>query len=261
MNSNFDISVENGIARFTINRPHKRNAMTLKMWEEMGDIFKDWVNDKTVKVIILSGAGDKSFCAGNDISEFSKLRSTPTDVTVYNNIVSKTYETIQNIPKPTIARIMGNCVGGGLELTQLCDLQIAAETASFGVTPAKLGIAYKFEDSRLLVNNVGIKAAKEMLFTAQIFPAGDALRWGLISRIVLDEELDFQVDKLANDIAANAPLSLKATKLIINETRKLSVEADLELCQSLLDECTNSADVVEGRQAFLEKRPPKFKGR
>ena len=260
MNSNFKTSVDSGIAHFIINRPEKRNAMTLEMWAEMGQIFNDWVNETKVQVIILSGAGDKSFCAGNDISEFSQLRSTPADVARYNEIVSKTYEIVQNIPKPTIARIMGSCVGGGLEIAQLCDLQVAADTATFGVTPTKLGIAYKFEDSRLLVKNIGVKAAKEMLFTAQLFPASDALRWGLISRTVPEAELDFSVDKLAHDIAANAPLSLKATKLIINETQKISENADLELCQKLLDACTNSEDVVEGRQAFLEKRPPKFKG-
>ena len=260
MNSNFKLSFDRGIARFTINRPDKRNAMTLVMWQEFGRIFNDWAKDPDIQVIIVSGAGDKSFCAGNDISEFSKLRSTASDVANYNDIVSKTYEIIQNIPKPTIARIAGSCVGGGLEITQLCDLQIAADTATFGITPTKLGIAYKFEDSLLLVNNIGVKAAKEMLFTAQMFPASDAFRWGLVSRVVPEADLDSKVEQLAQGISANAPLSIKATKFIINETRKVSMDYDFELCQELLDTCTNSEDVIEGREAFLQKRTPKFRG-
>ena len=261
MRSMFELSIDKGVARFTINRPEKRNAMTLAMWHEMGEIFGDWTNDPKIRVIIVTGAGEKCFCAGNDISEFSELRSTPEQVSKYNAVVSNTYKLVKNISKPTIARIAGSCVGGGLEIAQLCDLQIAADTASFGVTPTKLGIAYKFEDSLLLVNNIGIKAAKEMLFTAQIFPASDALRWGLVNRVVSEVDLDKTVEQLAADIAFNAPLSVKATKLILNETQKITIEPDLNFCQVLLDTCTNSEDVVEGRQAFLEKRAPKFKGK
>ena len=141
MESNFELSLNKGVAHFTINRPEKRNAMTLAMWREMGEIFESWENDPNVRVIIIKGAGEQSFCAGNDISEFSELRSTPQQVARYNAIVSKTYKRVKSISKPTIARISGSCVGGGLEITQLCDLQVAADNASFGVTPAKLGIA------------------------------------------------------------------------------------------------------------------------
>ena len=261
MESNFELSLNKGVAHFTINRPEKRNAMTLAMWREMGEIFESWENDPNVRVIIIKGAGEQSFCAGNDISEFSELRSTPQQVAKYNSIVSKTYNLVKSISKPTIARISGSCVGGGLEITQLCDLQVAADNASFGVTPAKLGIAYKFEDSLLLANNIGIKAAKEMLFTARIFSANDAFRWGLINRVVPEADLETAVEQLAVDISLNAPLSVKATKLILNETQKVTIEPDLAFCQALLDTCTNSDDAIEGRQAFQEKRIPNFKGK
>ena len=261
MGSNFELSINDGIAHFTINRPEKSNAMTLEMWREMGEILEKWAKNPSIRVIIIRGAGEKSFCAGNDISEFSKLRSTPQHVAEYNAIVSKTYELLKSLPKPTIARVSGSCVGGGLEITQLCDLQVAADNASFGVTPAKLGIAYKFEDSLLLTNSIGVKAAKEMLFTAQIFPANDAFRWGLINRVVPEEDLDATVEQLAIDIASNAPLSVRATKLILNETQKVRIDPDREYCQSLVDTCTNSDDAIEGRQAFQEKRTPNFKGK
>ena len=261
MASNFELSINKGVAHFTINRPEKRNAMTLAMWRDMGKIFEKWEKNQNIRVIIIKGAGEKSFCAGNDISEFGELRSTPQQVAKYSAIVSKTYTLVKSISKPTIAQISGSCVGGGLEITQLCDLQVAADNASFGVTPAKLGIAYKFEDSLLLANNIGIKAAKEMLFTAQIFSANDAFRWGLINRVVPEAVLDTTVEKLATDIAFNAPLSVKAAKLILNETQKIKIDPDLEYCRSLLDTCTNSDDAIEGRQAFQEKRSPDFKGK
>ncbi len=253
--------IDGAIAHFTINRPAKRNAMTLAMWERMGEIFKAWADMPEIRVIVLRGAGDKSFCAGADISEFAKLRVTPEQVAAYNAIVSKTYTIVRNIPKPTIARIEGSCMGGGLEIVQLCDIQIAADTAIFSIPPAKLGAAYKLEDTLLLVENIGAKATKEMLLTARSFSADDALRWGLVNRVVSAKELDATIDSLTADITANAPLSVKASKLLVNQAQKGNNDRDYNLCNTLIDACTNSEDIVEGRRAFAEKRTPKFTGR
>ena len=134
--------IDSGIAHFTINRPAKRNAVTLAMWKRMGEIFQSWADMPEIRVIVLRGAGAKSFCAGADISEFAELRATPKQAAAYNAIVSKTYTIMRNIPKPTIARIEGSCMGGGLEVAELCDIQIAADTATFSIPPAKLGAAY-----------------------------------------------------------------------------------------------------------------------
>jgi len=253
--------IDSGIAHFTINRPAKRNAVTLAMWKRMGEIFQSWADMPEIRVIVLRGAGDKSFCAGADISEFANLRATPEQGAVYNAIVSKTYTIMRDIPKPTIARIEGSCMGGGLEIAQLCDIQIAAETATFAIPPAKLGAAYKLEDTLLLVENVGAKVAKEMLLTARSFSAVDALRWGLVNRVVPAEELDATVDRFTADITTNAPLSVKASKILVNQAQKENSDRDYNLCNTLIDACTNSEDIVEGRQAFAEKRPPKFTGR
>ncbi len=248
------------IARFTINRPEKRNAMTLAMWQRMGDVFEVWAEDPDIRVIVVRGAGDKCFCAGNDISEFAKLRSTPEQIAHYNTVTHRAYKALRNIPKPTIARLEGSCMGGGLEVAQLCDIQIAADTATFGVPPAKLGLGYKLDDTLLLVDNAGAKAAKEMLLTGRKFPADDALRWGLVNRVVAASALDATVEAYAQEIAANAPLSVKTGKLMVNEAAKDAGARDIALCQLLVEACNTSEDYIEGQRAFAEKRTPNFKG-
>jgi len=250
-----------GIGRFTINNAKKRNCMSLDMWRRMGDVFEAWAEDPDVRVIIVRGAGDQCFCAGNDISEFATLRSSPESIAEYTAITDRAYKAFKEIPKPTIARVAGFCIGGGLEVAQLCDIQIAAETATFGVTPAKLGLGYKLDDVTLLTGNVSAKVAKEILFTGRRFPATDALRWGLVNRVVADDELDATVEDYAREIAANAPLSVTAAKVIVGEAVKESAQRDTALCQAHVDACHESEDYVEGQRAFAEKRQPEFKGR
>ena len=252
---------EGYVARLTIDRAEKRNAMTLAMWKALGDQVEAWVNDDDVRVLVLSGSGDKSFCAGNDISEFPTLRATPDQRASYDATTKRAYDALRTFPKPTIAKVRGFCIGGGLELAQLCDLQIAANTCEFAVTPARLGIGYKLDDILLLTSNISAKHAKELLFTARRFPADDALRWGLISRAVPGSDLDAAVDALAAEIAGNAPLSVMAAKAIIHEAVKEEGLRDKDLAARLVAECDASEDRQEGQRAFSEKRTPEFKGR
>jgi enoyl-CoA hydratase/carnithine racemase len=254
------IEIINGVGRFTINNANKRNAMSKSMWQEMGDIFENWAINPEVRVVVICGAGSKCFCAGNDISEFSVVRNTKADITAYNQVTERAYKALKNMPKPTIALIKGYCIGGGLELALLCDLQFAASTATFGITPAKLGLGYKLEDILLLIENISMKSAKELLFTGRKFSADDAMRWGLINRIAEPENLVATVNTYVDEIVANAPLSIKAAKLIIQEAAKTDGNHNTQLCQTLVDACHESHDYQEGQEAFSEKRKPIFNG-
>ena len=254
------IEKSGALARLVINNPARRNAVSLAMWQAFPPLLKDLADDPSVRCVIVEGAGDKAFSAGNDISEFKDVRATPAQVAVYNQASEEAYGLLKSLPKPTIAKVRGACVGGGVELTQLCDLQVAAETARFAVTPAKLGLGYKLEDVLLLKGALSPKHAKEFLFTGHAFSASDALRFGLVNRVVPDAILDTHVQDLAETIAANAPLSVKAAKLIVNEAVKERAERDTALCQDLVDACHLSEDYKEGAQAFMEKRKPRFQG-
>ena len=252
--------IDNGIGRFTINNAAKRNAMSKAMWIRMGEVFEAWAIDPSVRVIIVRGADNMCFCAGNDISEFATMRNSKEDIAAYNRVTERAYSALKCISKPTVALIEGFCIGGGLELALLCDLQLAASTASFGITPAKLGLGYELKDISLLVENVSAKVAKELLFTGRKFSADDALRWGLISRVARPEELEKMVDNYVFEIVSNAPLSVKAAKIIIQESIKIPENRDIEKCQALVDACHKSIDYQEGQSAFSEKRKPKFNG-
>ena len=248
------------VARLTITHPAKRNAVSYAMWREMSDALEALEDDADVRVVVVTGAGEQAFSAGNDISEFGQWRSSRARIAEYNRVTMRAYRALGGTAKPTIARIRGVCVGGGFELAQLCDIQVAAEDARFAVTPAKLGLGYKLEDVELLVRAVGVKSAKELLFTGRLFDAAHALRLGFVNRVVPGAELDAVVDGYAGEIAGNAPLSVRAAKLIIAEAVKPSQERDAGLCRRLVDACHESEDYQEGRRAFAQKRRPVFKG-
>lgn len=251
--------IRGNVGWITINRPEKRNAMTWAMWRLLGDILEGWLEHPDVRVLVVAGAGDKSFCAGNDIGEYADLRASPEKRAGHKATVTKTYDLLRNFPRPTIARVTGFCVGGGMELALLCDLQIAADTSEFGIPPARLGIGYKLDDLELVLAHISPKHAREIFFTAERFPASDAFRWGLISRAVPPGELDAAVAKLAETISSNAPLTVQAIKRSIAEIE--SGDPDRALCDDLVAACNASEDCQEGARAFAEKRPPKFTGK
>jgi len=249
------------IARFVINNPERRNALSFAMWQRMGEIFETWAQDDAVRAIVVRGAGDKAFSAGNDISEFKQRRSSRESIDEYSRVTARAYAALRDIPKPTIACIQGFCIGGGLEISQLCDLQIAADSARFAVTPAKLGLGYKLEDVLLLTENMHAKHVKELLMTGRMLSADEALHMGLVNRVVAASELDATIDEYASMIAGNAPLSVRAAKLITHEAYKPGTQRDETLCQALVDACHSSEDYREGQRAFAEKRKPRFVGR
>jgi enoyl-CoA hydratase/carnithine racemase len=250
-----------GIALLTFNNPERYNAVSLDMWDSVEAYMEDYIADDGVRVIVITGAGGKAFVSGADISKFEDERSDSGTITHYNNRVRAAYDAIHLLPKPTIAMIDGFCLGGGLALAVSCDLRFCSEKSKFGLPAAKLGLGYPFEGLKRLVDTIGPGAARDITFSARRIDADEALRIGLVQKVLPEEELrDFVVD-YAKTVAANAPLTVKSMKFIINETLKDPDQRDLKACRDLEAAAFDSRDYIEGRRAFMEKRPPRFEGK
>lgn len=252
--------VEDGIGWLTLNQPEKRNALSLEMWRDLPKVMTHFAEAPDARVVVVRGAGDKAFSAGADISEFGRVRATPDDWRRYDAAVAAAFEAMRNLPKLSIAMIDGVCVGGGAEVAMECDIQIAATRARFAVTPARLGLGYNLEDTARLVRNVGAKNAKEILATGRFYSAEEARGMGWINHVCPDAKLKDEVRSYAASVVANAPLSVRAAKLIINELQKDPAERDHAKCRRLVDACFESTDYREGQAAFAEKRTPNFTG-
>jgi enoyl-CoA hydratase/carnithine racemase len=230
------------------------------MWRGVEAALADFAADPAVRVIVLTGAGDKAFVSGADISRFESERASEEAVAEYNRVSERTYGALYDFPKPTIARIRGACVGGGVNLAVCCDLRLASESARFAIPAARLGIGYGYGNVARLAGVIGTTNAMEMLYTARSFDAADALRMGLVNRVVPEDRLDTAVEEYATEIAENAPLTVALVKAVTVELRKDSARRDLEKLARMVDACAASQDYVEGRRAFMEKRRPRFTG-
>jgi enoyl-CoA hydratase/carnithine racemase len=253
--------VDEGVGWITFNQPEKRNAVSYAMWQAIPQIIEDFNSSEDVRVVVMSGAGDRAFVSGADISEFEKLRNTPEQIEIYDAATSASNKALRSLDKPLIAMIRGFCVGGGLAISLAADLRISADDGQFGVPAAKLGLGYGYAGIKELMNIVGPSYAKEIFFTGQRFNAAEAEMMGLINRVVPFSELKSTVTSYARTIADNAPLTVKAAKAAVNEGTKNPEERDLDKVAALVEACFNSSDYKEGRRAFMEKRPPRFQGR
>ncbi|MEK6709397.1 MAG: enoyl-CoA hydratase [Nitrospinota bacterium] len=253
--------VEDGIGWMTFNQPERRNALSLEMWEAIAEIIDAFSQDDGVRVVVMKGAGDKAFVSGADISQFGEKRSGKEQVEHYSDTVGRCRRRLADLEKPLIAMIRGYCLGGGLTVALNADIRIASEDSHFGVPAARLGIAYGFEAMNQLVALVGPSHAKEMLFSARRLPAEEALRIGLVNRVVPAGQLEATVREIAGTIAGNAPLSIRAAKLTIGAVLKDPSGRDMAALDRLTKTCFESQDYVEGRTAFMEKRKPNFTGR
>ncbi len=249
------------IGWITFNNPARHNAVSLAMWQALRSIVRDFEADEAIRVIVLSGAGDKAFVSGADISEFDEKRSSPATVGPYNQAAEEATDALKEAAKPTIAMVRGFCIGGGVSVALSCDMRIAAVGARFGVPAARLGLGYEFKGVKKLVDVVGPAFAKEIFFTARQFSAEEALAMGLVNRIVPGAELEARVRETAEMISGNAPMTVASIKTIVGEVMKSESERDMALFQRAVDACFDSGDYVEGRTAFMEKRKPIFTGR
>lgn len=253
-------SVEQSVARITFNQPEKHNAMSVEMWTGLEQVLEKWENDDSVRVVVLTGAGEKAFMSGADISEFAERRSNDAQQRQYEHSISGGRLRLAAFPKPIIARICGYCLGGGLAMAIQADIRVAAEDSQFGIPAARLGLGYGFHSVRRLVSLIGPAHAAMILYTAKRINASEAERIGLINRVVRNEELEDAVSEIAHTIANNAPLSIRANKLTIEQVLLDPEERNMEALKHANIACFESQDYREGRTAFLEKRKPKFKG-
>jgi enoyl-CoA hydratase len=253
-------STESGVGTVRLNRPAKHNAITFDMWRGIGEAVDAFTNDDEVRVVVVTGEGGRAFSSGADISQFEKQRTSPDAVEVYNRTLGESCQKLTDIPKPTLARIHGFCMGGGLATTLCCDLRIATHDSVFAIPAAKLGVGYAYNSLQTLTRLVGPASAKEIMFTGRRFSADEAYHMGLINRVVQPDEIDSVTSEYTEMLAANAPLTIRACKRIIAELGMDSGERDVEACDQLVDDCFTSEDYKEGRRAFLEKRLPKFRG-
>jgi enoyl-CoA hydratase len=251
---------EDGVGHVVFNNPEKRNAVSLDMWQAVEGALDRFAADEEIRVVVLSGAGGKAFVSGADISKFEDERSGAEAVAHYNATTARIYAKLNSFADPTIAQITGSCVGGGVALAVCCDLRICGQSSRFGIPAAKLGLGYGFAGLQRLVNLIGPAFAKEMFFTARLFSAAEAYEMGLVNRVVPDDQVEGYVTDYARTISGNAPLTVGGVKAVIGEVLKDPAERDLARCERLVQACFGSRDYVEGRQAFLEKRPPRFIG-
>ena len=253
--------VENGIGWMTFNNPERHNALTYEMRVSILDILERFEKDDSVRVIVMKGAGEKSFVSGADISQFDTRRATPEQQAEYERVSNAVQQRYMSLAKPLIAMIQGFCLGGGLQTALSADLRIASEDAQFGVPAGRLGIAYPASSIRRLIEAVGAPCAKEIMFTARRYPASEALRMGLVNQVVPRSALEETVRELAATIAANAPLSVAASKRTIEEMVKDGADRDMAAVKAMFEHAMGSEDFKEGRKAFMEKRKPVWKGK
>jgi enoyl-CoA hydratase/carnithine racemase len=250
-----------GVGIVTFNNPDKRNAMSLEMWEGLGLALAELRDDPAVRVVVLTGAGDKAFVSGADISQFETARHNAAASEDYSKRSAAQRALLADYPKPVIACIRGFCLGGGLQIAMLADMRFAAEDSQFGIPAAKLGIAYGYDGLRHLVSLVGPSQARLLMYTGMRIGSVEALRIGLVDRVMADDELLPATLEIARTIAGNAPLAVHAAKLTIAEVLKDESRRDLEAIRQAGITCMDSEDFREGRRAFMDKRKPVFKGR
>src|SRR6195256_748924 len=254
-------SISDGVGVITFNNPEKRNAMSLEMWEGLGNALTELRDNGDVRVVIMVGAGDKAFVSGADISQFEKTRHNAEASEEYSRRSAAQRALLADYPKPIIACIRGFCLGGGMQVAMAADIRIASDNSQFGIPAAKLGIAYGYDGLNNLVSLVGPSWARLLMYTGMRIESAEGLRIGLVDRVVPDAELWNATTEIARTISGNAPLAIQAAKITIAQVLNDPDRRDMEAIKHVGTACMDSEDFRGGRRAFMEKRKPRFRGR
>ncbi len=247
------VSVEGSVGTVTLDRPGKRNAVTFDMWVALGDAARTLAADPGVRVVVLRGAGDH-FCAGADITEL--LAERPAGTASFMDVNMAAEHALATLPKPVIAVVQGDCIGGGCALAIDCDLRIATTDSRFGITPAKLGIVYPPASLERAVRLLG-PAAKRLLYTGELIDAAEAQRIGLVDEVLPADEIEARVAQLCATLAERSLLTQAATKQMIAAIGEHGV-VSADLADTWAREVTISGEMAEGVAAFVERRAPRF---
>ena len=256
------IARKNGAIGWLIfNNPAKHNAISMDMAEAVPEVVCGFEDDRDIRVVIVAGAGEKAFAAGSDISGFESVRADPQKNRHYNDVNERSYNAVYECTKPRIAMIRGYCIGGGLDFATSCDVRFCSDNAVFAVPAGKLGLGYGHEGILRFGRVMGFMRARDLFLSGRRLGGEEALRLGLVHRVVPLAELEAETIAYAQTIADNAPLTLAAIKRAFLEYEKDPAQRDLNRAQAMIDECFRSADYVEGRAAFAAKRKPQFAGK
>ena len=255
------VRLDGSTLHIVFNHPARHNALSVDMWGAVPPLLEQAERDERVRLVVFSGAGEKAFVSGADISQFEDQRAAAEAVKHYEALAEDALTGIHRFSKPTLACIRGWCIGGGLNVAIACDIRIAASDAVFAIPAARLGLGYRYSALKNLVDLIGVGAAKDLFYTARRIDAAEALRLGLVSRVSAPDALPALLAEYSGSIGENAPLTLFAAKAIVGEILKPSPELDAARCTELILRCFESEDYAEGRRAFMDKRKPTFKGR
>jgi enoyl-CoA hydratase/carnithine racemase len=253
------VEVRPPIGWITLNRPQQRNAMTQDLWEGVAEAVGRLDRDGRVRILVIRGAGDKAFAAGADITELDEVRRDSARIAAYLRAVEGLMVAIEEAEKPVIAMVNGAAIGGGCEVATACDLRVASERAQFGIPAGTLSIVIAFPDVRRLAGLVGVGRAKELLMTGRLVTAQEALQIGLVTMVVPPDRLEAETVRLAERLAAQAPLTLQGAKAMATRILRGEAAASPEEALRPSIEAWHSADFGEGVRAYIEKRAPVFR--
>jgi enoyl-CoA hydratase len=247
-----------GAAWITMNRPEVLNAQNDQLRSELVDALETAGRDDEVHAVVITGAGEKAFCAGADISEFP--HRFPTDY-IKQKWVQRPYDVMRALPKPIIAAVNGLALGGGCETVLACDCVIAVDTAQFGQPEIRVGVIPGGGGTQVLPRLIGEKRAKELIFSGRFITAAEALSMGMINQVVPKEKLMEAAQKMVGDFLKNSPIILKLAKIAVNKSLDTPLTVGLDCEREIFALCFGTEDQKEGAKAFLEKRKPSYKGK